>query len=183
MWTPIEGDPSILNEYVYALTKNEKLQIQDVFSFDDLTEDTVGGQLGAVIINYPLSVPVTIPSVNFEAKFVRQTIDNACFTVALLHSLLNRDLLSSFTALEDYEQLHQQYGAQGETTVDNDTEMHYIAIVPVNGHAVWFDGRSETPVDLGSFGAEFGRFVADNIKTWIDLSAASQFAAFALVCQ
>lgn len=183
MWTPIEGDPTILTEYVYALTKNEKLVIQDVFSFDELAGESVGGQLEAVIINYPLSVPVTIPPEKFEAKFVKQTIDNACFTVALLHSLLNRNLLNSCNALEDYEQIHQQFAAQGETLVDNDTDMHYIAIVPIKGHAVWLDGRLEHPIDLGGINSDFGRFLADNINGWIDLSAASQFAAFALVSQ
>jgi hypothetical protein len=116
-----------------------------------------------------------------NAHFIPQSIENACCTVALLHALANVKAIDSVLPLEEYKDVHERFGAAGETVVDNDTEFHYICIVPVDGHAVWLDGRLKHPIDLGDCSQGFGEFVANHINSWLNLESSCFFAAFALV--
>jgi Ubiquitin carboxyl-terminal hydrolase, family 1 len=178
-WNPIEGDSEILTNYAHALCKHDRVQLQDVYCFDDLPG--IDG-LKAVLLIYPLSVTVKVPETQpTQAIFIKQEIDNSCGTIALLHSLVNLELLTDLKAVKDYADLHESFACKGETQIDRVTEMHFITIVSINGQAVWLDGRRSGPISLGNTDSKcFGDLLSCKIPSILDLSATPYFSALAL---
>lgn len=178
-WRPLEGDAGIFSQYARSICPDASLEFSDVFDFDDLGKMT---DLKAVVLIYPLSIAVNLPSNEIDAYFIKQDIDNACGTIALLHILTNLKLFSGSRELNEYATIHESFAALGETEIDNDTELHFIAIVSMSGRAVWLDGRRDGPTSLGSFkekGESFGEYVSTLIPQIIDLSSTSFISALA----
>lgn len=166
MWTPLEGDSALFEEYLKALNIND-VSVDDVYCFDPLAGMS---NLNGVIVNYPLSFNVHLPSrqsTNPHIHFVKQDIENACGTVALLHLVRNTGLLLVGKPLKDYEGIHESFASKGSTEIDNDTEMHYIAIVLVDGEILWLDGRRHgvivlsEHVDQSDFGLKLSRMIPE----------------------
>ncbi|KAI7872665.1 ubiquitin carboxyl-terminal esterase L3, isoform CRA_d [Spinellus fusiger] len=107
--------------------------------------------------------------------FFKQTIENACGMIALLHSIANNDdkivgpgLLSDILEkvqimspderaelLQESTELarvHQEAANQGQTQappLDEETRLHFVCYVKVDDHLYELDGRKPFPINHG----------------------------------
>ncbi|XP_059611258.1 ubiquitin carboxyl-terminal hydrolase-like [Phlebotomus argentipes] len=102
---PLEGNPEVLNKYIYKLGVSKKWNIVDILSLEPEMLEWVPQPVKAVIILFPCSdayhahrdkesaelkeSPQTHPP---DLFFMQQTIRNACGTIALVHSIANCDV-------------------------------------------------------------------------------------------
>jgi ubiquitin carboxyl-terminal hydrolase L3 len=133
----------------------------------------------ALILLYPLSdvwISNNTASSAKEVFFMKQTIENACGSVALLHVLANNmttvapgSIMETFysdakdqsagqkgAALEKNDQickLHSSFASLGQTDTpdsSNDVDLHFIAFIHgKDGNLYELDGRLEGPLDHG----------------------------------
>ncbi|GLC50969.1 hypothetical protein PLESTB_000452000 [Pleodorina starrii] len=121
-----------------------------------------------------------------ELFYMKQTIGNACGTIAVLHSIGNNlntlapadgSFLKEFFGstsgmsaaeagkyLEDppqgapsIEAAHQEAAAEGDTappSADDEVDLHFVALVHVNGQLWELDGRRAGPVCRGATSEE-----------------------------
>ena len=117
-----------------------------------------------------------------DIYFTKQTVGNACGTVAIIHSIANnpsikvtgalqaflertKDMLPSerATALENDDSIAQCHGAsavEGQTeAVDEDVSLHFVTLVHQAGHLYELDGRKPFPINHGPTTA--GNFLSD----------------------
>lgn len=111
---------------------------------------------------------------------MKQTVHNACGTVALVHSLLNNldainlndGVLKSYyekaknltpeergkllEADEAFTTSHQELAQEGQTAADPNEEVnhHFISLVNKNGILYELDGRKSFPIEHGSTSAD-----------------------------
>lgn len=113
-WVPLEANPQVLTDFARALGMDPKLSFCDVWSADLL--DLVPAPRHAVLLLFPLTPALRAPgafggaspskiaagntSPGSQPLFIRQTIQNACGTVALLHGLLQTETTAKFPARE-----------------------------------------------------------------------------------
>ena len=102
-WFPLESNPELMSKYIADLGASEGLRIEEVLSVEPWALEMVPGPVHAVLFLYPLSeaqrkheqenpVPAleaTSDPTSGAPFFMKQTVGNACGTVALLHSLAN----------------------------------------------------------------------------------------------
>lgn len=97
-WIPLESNPEVLSKFGLALGISPTLSFSDVWSLDLL--DMVPSPRYAVLLLFPLTEKITAAETrsdisNYELDptkqpyFCRQTIGNACGTIALLHAAIN----------------------------------------------------------------------------------------------
>jgi ubiquitin carboxyl-terminal hydrolase L3 len=125
-----------------------------------------------------------------EVYFMRQTIGNACGTIALIHAIANnmdciqfspKSSLKSFIDLsksltpeeraklletnEDICNAHQMCAREGQTSapvLNRDVNHHFIAFVEKSGFLYQLDGRKEFPINHGKTTKD--NFVSDAAK-------------------
>jgi ubiquitin carboxyl-terminal hydrolase L3 len=158
----------------------EGFEFVDVFSFcpDTMASITLEiFQARSLIFLFPLSSKVKeIGSPQSEAGlvFMKQTIENACGTIALLHCLLNdpdivegnsiidslRNQMLQLTSPMDraklleqnhqVEDLHASFAIQGSTKApeaEDDVDLHFVAFIrSPRGLICELDGRQEGPL-------------------------------------
>jgi ubiquitin carboxyl-terminal hydrolase L3 len=106
--------------------------------------------------------------------FMKQTISNACGMIALLHALANSldklehdstGLIARFVqqtkslspeqrakvleTSEDIAQVHEELAQQGQTGtphIDDEVDLHFVAVVEHEGHVWELDGRKDKPI-------------------------------------
>ncbi|XP_055698747.1 ubiquitin carboxyl-terminal hydrolase-like [Phlebotomus papatasi] len=200
---PLESNPEVLNKYIYALGVSKKWSIVDVLSLDPEMLEWVPQPVQAVILLFPCSDanevhrsqenaelktnPQTIPS---DLFYMKQTVRNACGTIALIHSIAN----SPDVALEDggvlteylkktrgmtpeergrileedkeFIRIHEEVAQEGQTEAPNLGEKinhHFVAFVNKNDELFELDGsKKEFPVKHGPTSAE--TFLQDAAK-------------------
>ncbi|OII73751.1 ubiquitin C-terminal hydrolase of the cysteine proteinase fold [Cryptosporidium ubiquitum] len=197
IWKPLISDPKILEEYSTGLGVKSQICFVDIYS----TEET---ELDIYDIN-PISLIILVPTNDekickkrdeFGYKitgyqkvwFMKQYIQNSCGAVALLHSILNNNLIeleeesiaktllnlkseSNDLAKErglylinnkKIEYLHEKLSSRD---ISNDcfvTEFHYISFVNINGNIIELDGRLPCPISHGVF--KSGEFLKSSLK-------------------
>ncbi|EAS03493.3 ubiquitin carboxyl-terminal hydrolase (macronuclear) [Tetrahymena thermophila SB210] len=111
--------------------------------------------------------------VHQSVYFMRQYARNACGTVAVMHAMLNIDpsLVSAnsvvdrfrqatremtpeqrgnyFLTCNDLKQNHQQAVQQGQCSIQEEVDTHFIAFIQKEGHIYELDGRKKTPINHG----------------------------------
>jgi ubiquitin carboxyl-terminal hydrolase L3 len=104
---PIESDPQILTKLMH------RLGVQETFWFDDVLDYKEESQQPALalIAIFPESQNDELRKATFEAerapiitdhiKFLRQTIDNSCGLIAVLHCVLNTAAANSISKPQD----------------------------------------------------------------------------------
>lgn len=120
------------------------------------------------------------PKYPSDLFYMKQTVHNACGTVALVHSVLNNldaiklndGVLKSYyekakdltpeergkllEADEAFTTSHQELAQEGQTAADPNEEVnhHFISLVNKNGILYELDGRKSFPIEHGSTTAD-----------------------------
>ncbi|KCV71135.1 hypothetical protein H696_02086 [Fonticula alba] len=160
---------------------------EDIFGFDPELLSMVPRPVYAVLLIYPITPEIEEFQTRLYAGkkadtsasvfFMQQTVENACGTVALFHSLLNgrkalpiekesvldifyqknKDLsveerARAFELSDDIRDHHHDSAQEGETEIpeDNLTNHHYVVFVEHEGKLYELDGRREGPVLHGT---------------------------------
>lgn len=112
-WIPLESNPDVLTKFGHALGLSPMMSFCDVWSLDLL--DMVPSPRYAVILLFPLTEKILAAEAKAAAQqetdlskqpfFCKQTIGNACGTIAVLHAALNT--LSDAFPLQDGSFFHK----------------------------------------------------------------------------
>ncbi|XP_071949447.1 ubiquitin carboxyl-terminal hydrolase isozyme L3-like isoform X2 [Antedon mediterranea] len=188
-WLPLESNPDVMNKFAQKLGMPKEWQYVDIYSLDLL--DIVPKPVAAVLILFPISkkyedfckeeqtkIKQDGQEVSPNLMFIKQTIGNACGTIALLHSIANNTekmqlsgFLSNFiektksmtpeeraSFLESDEGLcaaHEESAQEGQTEArDEEVNLHFISLVHMDGHLYEMDGRKPNPINHGKSSKE-----------------------------
>lgn len=94
-WLPLEANPEILTAYCRTLGMSENVEFHDVLGVESWALEMVPSPVKAVLLLYPISEKSEVErrsTVTFPESpmfFMKQTIGNACGTIAVLHTLAN----------------------------------------------------------------------------------------------
>ncbi|KAL0478474.1 hypothetical protein AKO1_008214 [Acrasis kona] len=189
-WFPLESNPEVMNNYVQKLGLNvDNFAFTDVYGLDEELLAMVPQPVLAVLMLYPITKENEAEShkdqedqeksgqkLPEELYFVKQTIGNACGTIALLHSIANNqnNLKLNDGFWKDYlnttknelpenrakllekddriEVAHEESANDGQTNKEEhvDTDLHFIAFVEKNGTLYEMDGRKKFPLSRGT---------------------------------
>ncbi|KAG5446018.1 Ubiquitin carboxyl-terminal hydrolase isozyme L3 [Clonorchis sinensis] len=178
-WVPLEANPEVMNQFMYNLGIKPEWQFSDVYGFEPELLSMVPRPVLAVIMLYPLHDSHTDDGIgesvdNPHVFLVKQTISNACGTIALLHSIMNnehvlefkdrslidelmartRDMRPSERAAvvegeERLSKLHENSAAKGQTEAppaSTKTNLHFVCFIENSGQLYELDGRKDLPV-------------------------------------
>ena len=177
-WPPIENNPDVLTQLAHSLGLSPSLQFHDIYSFDPDVLAFTPRPVKALIMVFPtdesLHHPASITSEN-EVVWIKQTIGNACGTMAMLHVLTNTpDLIDSSAAFATtLEQLrlgtptdrvnevetnallreaHYDVASLGQSQfieAEENVTLHFIAFVESGGELFQLDGSQDGPISHG----------------------------------
>ncbi|TCD67603.1 ubiquitinyl hydrolase 1 [Steccherinum ochraceum] len=151
------------------------------------------------------------PTIDSKVFWMKQTISNACGTMALLHAILNSGvqlgedtrlgkfykeckdktpeervkLLETTTLFSD---MHEEAASSGQTAVPTDlaTDLHFTCFVQANlgegePHLIELDGRRTGPVDRGASEDLLATAAAWIKSNYVESTTSIQFSMMALV--
>lgn len=187
-WMPLEGNPEVLNKYIRNLgVKNEDYEFVEVIGFDDDLLAFVPQPVSAVLLIFPiteqheqhrqkeLEEATHTPTDHSQAiYFLKQTVGNACGSIAVIHSIANNldqfqldqhrplahflettKLMSPEQRAEHLEHAIDMATAndviaeEGESRVidrDEQVNLHFVCFVNVNNELYELDGRHPHPI-------------------------------------
>ena len=184
-WVPLESNPDVMNNFLKKVGVSSEWAVVDVLGLDDDVLEFVPRPVAALILLFPVSDDnITDGRQNkgdekFDGVFfMRQTIRNACGTIALIHAVGNNtdkinfepnSSLKSFIdstktlspdeigkKLESNEQIcsaHETVAQEGQTDapdINEEVNHHFVAFIQQNGQLYELDGRFSTPINHGS---------------------------------
>ncbi|GFN94223.1 ubiquitin carboxyl-terminal hydrolase [Plakobranchus ocellatus] len=196
-----ERGEEVLNKYVHNLGMDEHWNFVDVYGLDTELLAMVPRPVAAVMLLFPSSkgleplgeVQTDYPK---DLFYTKQTIGNACGTVAIVHALANNQKQITFDEskhfktflemtqamnaedkakyLEKDEQMgaaHEDCAQEGDTqapSVDEHVKSHFVTFVNCNGNLYELDGRKDGPVFHGQTNADsFLEDAVDVVKKFI----------------
>ena len=133
-WLPLESNPSVLNDFSYALGLSTAYAWSDIFGFDDELLAMVPPNCRAVVLLFP----ITDKSERFQKEerediengkranevssnvyYMKQTVGNACGTIGVFHAIMNNreDVLTNQNE-EDEEENKNYFRRFFEKTKD-----------------------------------------------------------------
>ncbi|KYN42155.1 Ubiquitin carboxyl-terminal hydrolase isozyme L3 [Trachymyrmex septentrionalis] len=184
-WVPLESNP----EFLHKLGVPKKWSILDVYGLESELLAIIPRPVLAIILLYPISSKIEkTKEEQAEAKdskndaaesvyHVKQSISNACGTIALLHSVANNlDVIQledgffkkfleetkGLSYIERGERLekaqdiidtHMESAQEGQTEApaeDVEVYHHFVAFVHKDGSLYELDGRKSAPINHGS---------------------------------
>lgn len=188
-WLPLESNPDVMNKFLKDLGVPANWGVSDIISFDEELIPMIPTPALAVLFLFPTGPKYTeyCEKLNKKMKekqeevdgvyYMKQTIRNACGTVALIHAVANNEsvlnlhddsvlkkFLDATRRLSPEEKgkyleqdteissVHESSAQQGQTetpNLDEDVNPHFIAIVNVKGKLVELDGRKLGPLMHG----------------------------------
>uniref|UniRef100_A0A1B6DXJ4 Ubiquitin carboxyl-terminal hydrolase n=1 Tax=Clastoptera arizonana TaxID=38151 RepID=A0A1B6DXJ4_9HEMI len=188
-WTPLESNPDVMNKLLYHLGMPDKWQIVDVYGLDSVMLATVPRPVLAVILLFPTSSKYYEHRQQLEEEikgkgqkvspgvfFMKQYVQNACGTFALIHSVANntdhielsdgalKQFLNEAKPLkpEDRGELlqkaveiihaHKEISQEGQTEAPDPSEnvnYHFVAFVSKDGDLYELDGSKSFPINHG----------------------------------
>eukprot|EP00467_Chlorarachnion_reptans_P025402 CAMPEP_0114506358 /NCGR_PEP_ID=MMETSP0109-20121206/11385_1 /TAXON_ID=29199 /ORGANISM="Chlorarachnion reptans, Strain CCCM449" /LENGTH=732 /DNA_ID=CAMNT_0001684941 /DNA_START=785 /DNA_END=2980 /DNA_ORIENTATION=+ len=196
-WLPLESDPVPITRYMEKLGIDaKKWQFHDVFDLSPQGTMHIPTPILAVMLLFPLSEQSEKIRKEQEEKIkssntkpptnvyhVKQTVGNACGTIALLHAVMNnvermkpeegkffakflketKEMNASERAAalgesKDLEEQHEVVAREGKTkaTAREFANLHFIAFVKVDEVLYELDGRKSQPITHGkTSGASF----------------------------
>jgi len=187
LWLPLESNPDIMTKFLVDMGMNPEWAVVDVIGFDAELLEFLPQPVVALILLYPVSKIDAGPNgsldgVSSKVFYMKQTIRNACGTIALIHAVCNNidsiplkegSMLESFYKknkdkspeergrdLEespDITNTHEQNAQEGQTAapdISAEVDHHFIAIIQKDGRLFELDGRKDGPVDHGASSPE-----------------------------
>ncbi|OWF42839.1 ubiquitin carboxyl-terminal hydrolase-like [Mizuhopecten yessoensis] len=183
-WIPLESNPDVLNKYIAKLGVPTEWQFQDIYGLDPDLLAMVSQPVVAVMLLYPItekSKATPIGTFEEDSKsetyFVKQTIGNACGTVAIVHALANNKEKIQFidekpfasflkstldkspeeraTCLGTDESMgaaHDDSAHEGQTkapSADEKVNTHFVAFVCKDGKLYEMNGSNPSPTFHG----------------------------------
>jgi ubiquitin carboxyl-terminal hydrolase L3 len=188
-WLPLEANPDVLNRFLRQMgVANEQHSFVDVYGLDPDLLSMVPKPVLAVLLLFPISsaseeariaqdAGFQAQSVPSDLYFLKQTVSNACGTIALMHAVgnnrntLNLEQGSFFAnffagaetedaeqrakkleASDELERVHMESAQSGQSEVpslETPVDLHFIAFVQKDGTMWELDGRKAGPVNHG----------------------------------
>ncbi|CAI9725439.1 ubiquitin carboxyl-terminal hydrolase-like [Octopus vulgaris] len=185
-WIPLESNPEVLNKFSWNVGVPSSYKFLDVYDLDKELLDTIKKPL-AVMLLYPLTQkaidnPIGKVEEKSELYFIRQTIGNACGTIALVHALANnadkinfkddgymKKFIAETKSMTPEEKasylefnremgvVHEDCAQEGQTQApprDQAVVRHFITLISRNNKLYELDGRKEGPVCHGEINKE-----------------------------
>eukprot|EP00834_Sanchytrium_tribonematis_P008653 NODE_1099_length_2215_cov_0.462193.p2 type:complete len:205 gc:universal NODE_1099_length_2215_cov_0.462193:56-670(+) len=172
MWSPIESDPEILFNYCKAINGADvPFSIHEVVGIESDCLSNLPCRIVAILAVLPINRNEMIPRKYFEETcfFLKQTVPNSCGTIALIHILANLFLANgplqqfvervydkspfekalAFEKWSFIEEAHRKAAQKGSIMGDQMTNLHYVAMINLNGNLVELDGRLDGPIVHG----------------------------------
>jgi len=176
----MESNPEVMNQFLRKVGVKSHITVVDVLGFDDELLQMVEGKVEGLLLCYPIK-DGTDNEVDEDAKgrlyFMRQTIRNACATMALIHLLANqcsdddfeenssmKEFIreskqlepevkaNKFESCETIATAHENASVGGQTeapAASDSVEYHFISIIHNNGQIYEMDGRKHGPINHG----------------------------------
>lgn len=94
-WLPLEANPEVLTSYAQRLGLPSDYAFHDVLAVEPWALEMIPKPILAILLLYPISDrsekerSETIPEHSQGVYFMKQTVGNACGTIAVLHALSN----------------------------------------------------------------------------------------------
>ena len=128
----------------------------------------------AVVFLFPIKPNSTLETdgsklADNDVVFIKQTIPNACGTIALLHALTNNsqivqensDLVFDLIKLKESDrsqfleesktlkEIHKSFATQGQTNGEAlESDLHFVCFIEKNGKLYELDGRRSGPKEV-----------------------------------
>jgi len=195
-WVPLESNPEVLNKFIHKLGVPSDWELVDVYGLDPELLAFLPSPVVAMILLFPINekyeayrkkeedeVRSSGQDVSPKVYFMKQTIGNACGTVALLHSILNNkdhipidganghlqkflestsdmkpDEIAKFMETdENICSVHEETALEGQTVAPSNqekTNLHFVSLVHRDGSLYELDGRKPFPINHGPSSAE-----------------------------
>lgn len=183
-WCLIESDPGVFTELIKGFGVNG-VQVEELYTLDKESFNALKPIHGLIFLfkwigNTEIDGTYVTDSRLDNIVFIKQVIENACATQAILSVLLNSqhadlDLganLSEFKAFvsnfdpdtkglalsnsEIIRQVHNSFSRQqlyeivDKSQSKEEDAFHFVGYVPINGRLYELDGLKEAPIDLGA---------------------------------
>jgi ubiquitin carboxyl-terminal hydrolase L3 len=200
-WIPIESNPEVMNKFLSSVGVSSQWSIVDVIGLDEELLAFIPRPIVSLLLLFPTNDDKidsaednncieSCDQNKSEVYFMRQTIGNACGTIALIHAIANNmdciefspnsslksfiDLSKSLKPCEKAKLLetnkdicnaHQMCAQEGQTSapvLNRDVNHHFIAFVEKCGFLYQLDGRKEFPINHGKTTKD--NFVSDAAK-------------------
>lgn len=187
-WMPLEGNPEVLNKYLKNLgVKNDDYEFVEIIGFDEDLLAFVPQPVSAVLLLFPITeeheehrrkeiedASHTPPDYSQAIYFLKQTVGNACGSIAVIHSVANNlekfqldahKPLAHFletTKLMTPEQRAEHLkhamdmatandviAEEGESRIidrEEHVNLHFVCFINVNNELYELDGRHPHPV-------------------------------------
>lgn len=212
-WIPMESNPEVMNSFFRKVGVKPHLSVVDVLGFDDESLELVEGKVEGILLCYPIKEGSNW-KVDEAAKerlyFMRQTIRNACATMALIHLLANQcndhDFepdssmkafikeskqlepevkANKFESCETIATAHEKASVEGQTeapAASEAVEYHFISIIHNNNTIYEMDGRKQGPINHGPTSQEnFLRDAMKVVKQFVDINPANPYFSMQVV--
>ncbi|CAK9321580.1 unnamed protein product [Citrullus colocynthis] len=184
-WLPLEANPDVMNQFLWGLgLPEDEAECNDVYGLDDELLDMVPKPVLAVLFLYPTTEESeeerlqqendAMKDYSDQVYFMKQTVDNACGTIGLLHAIGNitsevklsegsfldrffkstrsMDPMERAAFLEkdnEMEAAHSVAAAAGDTAAPEDVDTHFICFTCVDGTLYELDGGKSEPISHG----------------------------------
>lgn len=189
-WLPLESNPDVMNKFLGSLGVPAKWQIVDVYGLESDLLAMVPRPVIAVILLFPTSdkyeehrnqqeaeLKEKGQTVSDKVYYLKQYVQNACGTIALIHSIANntdtvqlcdgylKQFLDDSVSLSPEERgellqkaegiinAHKEIGREGQTEAPEPSEpvnYHFVAFVCKDGDLYELDGRKSFPINHGA---------------------------------
>ena len=202
----MESNPEVMNLFLRKVGVKPHIEVVDVLGFDEELLQMVEGKVEGILLCYPVK-DGTATEVDEEAKkklyFMRQTIRNACATMALIHLLANQcsdddfEPTSSvkafikeskqlepevkadkFESCETIATAHEKASVEGQTeapAASESVEYHFISIIHNNDCIYEMDGRKFGPINHGPTTQEtFLKDAIQVVKKFVGIAPTNQ---------
>lgn len=201
-WLPLESNPDVMNKFIAHLGVIN-MAFCDVFGLDAELLAMVPSPCCAIILLFPVSekyqnyrkeeaekLAKEPQIISPNVFYLKQTIGNACGTVALIHCLANSvgdqlqmksGAMTSFIEktkgmtpqqrgefLETFDEIsvaHKAAGEEGQTApplLGEKVDLHFVAFIHKDGQLYELDGRKDRPITHGGTTKE--NFLSDVAK-------------------
>ncbi|PAA77116.1 hypothetical protein BOX15_Mlig012197g1 [Macrostomum lignano] len=197
-WIPLESNPEVLNKYAHNLGLPSNWNFIDVFSLDSDVLAMVPQPVAGLVFIYPITPESEAEPFGEQLEksddvyFMKQTVSNACGTVAMLHTIGNSleklklkegsSLLNFFNKSsgasctpetraklmaedETLTSAHEEAAGEGQTETpsrDTCTNLHFVALLHRSGQLWEMDGRRNGPICHGATTED--QFLLDSAK-------------------